>query len=211
MSSRICITDTDNKVLNHVEEFGSITIKQCTDIFYNYQTYGYDISRKRLSKLVKYGKLKFVRDYTSNQNVYYMDKPLSYHDLLIMDFYAKLKNHGADIKQFKLNKYWLDNKLISDAFCSYSIGDSLFFNIVEVVKTHALELEKYKTLYDSFEGHKACDEVYKSVGGKTTLNTFPRIIVVDNVDHRNKYFINDDIEIIQLDFKLSEFTKIFLN
>lgn len=200
---RIEITPTDQKVLNYIEMYKSITIKQCNKMFYNKQVYGSDMARKRLNKLVQYNKLKVDRDYMTNRNIYYMDKKLSFHDILVMDYFSELINAGVKMISFCREPHFMDNKIIPDAFCTYSVkrddGKSeLFFNIIEVVRTNKIDLNNYKKLYDSGELQKLCRGV------------FPRIILIDNVNHGGNLFINDDIRIIQLDFKMNEFCKIFL-
>lgn len=211
MPLKMYITDKDNNTLKFVEQYGSITVRQCAKLFYNNQSYSNQTANKKLNKLVKYGKLKVSRDISGNANVYYFDKKLSYHDLLVLDFYCELKALGVQIHYFKRNQSWQEGKHISDGFCCYSIGDKLFFNIIEVVRFHQLDKDRYNTLYKSNEVQKFCSDLYKTLGGKTELNIFPRIILIDEVTHIDNYlYINDDIKVIQLDFKMNNFSNIFL-
>ncbi len=209
MAIRICITDKDKKVLRFVEEYGSITIEQTRKMFYNTQKYGYDIARRRLKKLVNHKKLKVIRDATGNENVYYTDKKLSYHDILILDYYAELIYSGANIIYFKPGKHWLGGRLISDAYCCYILGDDIFFNILEVVRTYGIDKDKYLELYKSGEPQRFNSMIYEKMGGEP-INEFPRLIVVDSVTHRDGIFIHDDVKVYQLDFKLRGLSKIFV-
>lgn len=209
MSVRVYITDRDKKVLRFVEQYGSITISQARRMFYSTQKYGYDIARKRLKKLVDYNKLKMVRDMTGNENVYYMDRKLSYHDLLVLDYYAELIYNGADIVYFKQMKPWMGGRCISDAYCCYVIGSKMFFNIVEVVRTHGIDKDKYLELYRSEEPQRVGSIIYEKLGG-SPINEFPRLIIIDSVTHRKYENMHPDIRIHQLDFKLRKITEIFL-
>lgn len=213
MSSRMYLTDTDHIMLRHIEEFKSITIKQCQKIFYNTQNYGYDIARKRLKKMSNYGKVKVARDSVTNQNVYYLDKKLSYHDILLMDYYAELISSGVKIIRFDIKKEWMNGQIISDGFCAYSLGNNIYYNIIEVNVTHFPineEKDKYNKLFESKEAHYECDMIYKKIGGDSSF-VFPRFILIDDMTHRNEFKINDEIEVYQLDHKLNEFNKIFLD
>lgn len=213
MAIRQYITDKDHQVLLFVEKYGSITISQTQKMYYNTQKYGYDIARRRLKKLVDYGKLKVARDPYGNENVYYMDKKLSYHDLLVLSYYAELKSIGAEIKCFKPKIEWLNGNLISDAYCVYEIEDNIYFDIVEVVRTHGVNKEKYYKLYKSNEAQKLntglCKDIYNQ---ELTEPIFPRLIVIDNVRHSKKYQIDEAPEIIihQLDFNFTDFVKILV-
>jgi hypothetical protein len=211
MSLKMYITDKDNETLKYVETYGSITVRQCGKLFYNNQSYSNQTANKKLNKLVRYGKLKVSKDISGNANVYYYDKKLSYHDLLILDFYCELKSLGVKIHYFKSNKSWLDDSHISDGFFCYSIADKLFFNIVEIVRTHRLDKKKYIKLYESNEVQQFCNDLYQSLGGTDQLNIFPRVILIDAVQHTDNYlYINDNIKVIQLDFKMNNFSSIFV-
>lgn len=209
MSLRMYITDKDQKVLNFVEKYGSITISQAQKMFYNTQKYGYDIARRRMRKLVDHGKLKVNRDQTGNENVYYIDRKLSYHDLLVLDFYAELVYNGAKIVYFKQCQRWMDGRCISDAYTCYLVGNKVFFNIVEVVQTHGVDVKKYKELYESGEPQKFNSLIYEKLGGKA-IDKFPRLIIIDNVSHYKGITIDDNIQVSQLDFNLRGFSSILI-
>lgn len=213
MTKREHLTDEDMAILRHVEEFKSITIEQCRRCFYNKQKYGVDMARKHLNKLVGYKRLKVARCDFSRQNVYYMTRKLTFHDLIAMDYYAMLKMSGADIIHFKREKEWMKdaNKegIESDAFCCFRVDNKFFFDIIEVNRTHFPDLEKYKELYNTSEPNDYCNDIIKSLGGKS-IDITPRFILIDNVDHKEDPFINEEVEIIKLDFNLTNFSKVFM-
>lgn len=209
MTVRMTITDRDHQVMKFIEDYGSITISQTQMMFYNTQNYGYDIARRRLKKLVGYGKIKVSRDMAGNENVYYTDKKLSYHDLLVLDYYAKIISLGAKKIYFKPRMYWMNNTMISDAFFIYDIGGRVFFNIVEVVRTHGIDKEKYLKLYKDGEPQKYSSAIYEKMGGPP-INDFPRVILIDNVSHKKDLFIHKDINIYQLDFGLNNLSRVLM-
>lgn len=209
MTFRMYLTDEDRLILLFVEEFGSITINQCKNIFYNTQVKGYEMARKHLSKLVGYGKLRSYRDINCNRNVYYDTKKPSYHGILALDYYSNLIKNGAHIHYFKQEQPWMDKKYYSDAYCVYSIGNKVIFDIVEVVKTKKIEVDKYINIYNSHEAHNLSQEIYIKLGGQK-WDLFPHLIVIDDVKHIETLFINKDIKVIQLDFNFTNFSLLFV-
>jgi hypothetical protein len=208
---KMCLTDEDHAILRHVEEYHSITINQTKKMFYRYQTYGNQMAGRHLSKLVKYGKLKVTQDRDTGQNVYYASRALRTHDLMIMDVYASLIESGAEIFYFCTPQPWNSSKeLISDAFVGFYLENRPYFRIVEIARYKGIEIEKYHKLYDFGEAQVICNDLFLRAGGQTTINVFPKLIVVDDVEHRNGYYDDEKIKIQQLDFKLNNFVKIFL-
>ena len=211
------ITDTDNMILRFAEKYGSISINQAYKLFYPNQVYGNVSAGKHLNKLVKYEKLNVYRDISGKINIYYMNKKLRYHDLLVLDYFVELIHSGADIIHFKQNQEWMispENKkarYITDGFCCYKIGEKIIFNIIEVIRTNGIDKEKYINLFESNEPQQYSDYIYKKIGGTETITDFPKLIVIDNVQHMDDYlYINDQIEVKQLNFKLNNFSSIFL-
>lgn len=208
---RMYITEKDNATLKFIEQFGSATINQISKLFYNEQVYAQQYAAKKLSKLVKYKKIKCSHGSQGNQNVYYMDKKLSYHDLLCLDYYCKLVELKANIISFIQEPQWMNNTYFSDAYCCYSIENKLYFDIIEVVASHRYDKNKYIDIYNSGEIQNYNNLIYKKLGGQQDINKFPRIILIDNIKHTEDYlYINDDIKVFQLDFKLNNFLSILV-
>lgn len=213
MAFRMYLTDTDHEVLQFVEQYGAITINQCRNMFYNTQVKGYEIARRRLGKLVSYKKLNVYRDMDLNQNVYTMGKKISQHGILALDYHSELVKLGVNMIYFKQEQPWIivNNKpsYFSDAYCCYSFEGKVYFDIVEAVRTKNIETQKYTDIYNSKEAHILSDEIYKQLGGQPR-DLFPRLIAIDDVKHKNDLYINDDIKIIQLDFKLKNISKVLI-
>jgi hypothetical protein len=139
-----------------------------------------------------------------------MTRALRTHDLMILDVYASLIESGATIVYFNAPQSWQTVKeLISDAFVFFYIDNKPYFRIIEITRFKGIEKEKYHKLYDSGEANVLCNEIYMHAGG-TTINVFPKLIVVDEVQHKSGYYDDAKIKIEQLDFRLSNFVKVFI-
>ena len=209
MTLRMYLTDQDQAILQFVEKHGFITISETQNMFFNTQYKGYEMARKHLAKLVGYEKLSVYNDTSCNKNVYHMGKKPTYHRILAMDYYSVLIKNGAHICFFKAEKPWLDNKYFSDAFCVYKLNNKYYFDMVEVVRSKNIEVKKYIELYDSKEAHKFSDVVYHKVTGKN-IDIFPRLVIIDDVQHKEELKIKDDVKIIRLDYKLSGYLNLFV-
>lgn len=209
MEKKQILTEIDRKVLYDVEEFGSMTISQCQNCYYNIQMDGYNISSKHLQKLLRYKKLKNTKDVYCNRSIYYMDKKPRYHEVLGLDYRAELIKHGAFINVFKQDYPWMSNKYFSDVFCCYTFNNIVFYDFVEVVRFKGVEPKKYIDIFNSYEAHKLCSEIQKKLG-ITVQVQFPRLITIDEVKHKKDLFIDDQIKVIQLNHKLDNFPLLFL-
>ena len=209
MITKMYLTEEDHKILMQVENYGSITISQCQKLFYNTQAKGYEMARKHLSKLVQYKKLLIDKDIHCKRNVYFTTKKPGYHKILVLDFYSELIKHGAVIRNFRIEQPWINKKYKSDAYICYTIGNKVFFDILEVVRTKNVEIQTYKDIFNSGEAQALNNELYKQLGGQS-MNKFPRLIIIDEVQHTNKLQINNEIIVIQLDFNLSNFSQLFI-
>lgn len=200
------VTDRDRIILKHIEDYGFITIQQANMLVYNNLSYGYNYARERLKKLSNEGIVNCKRSPFLDRNVYYFDEKESspkLHKTLIMDYYCNLINSGADIKYFEKEKKWLDGKVRSDAFAIYELGNTRFYNILEVnVSNNKLNLERYMDIIDEFHNDYNSD--------KTIL---PTVILVDRYNKKIES-IENTFEVIPLkytrNYYIDEFSKIFV-
>lgn len=174
----------DKNILIHIEKYKAATILQINKMFFN-TAFGYDHARKRLRWLEDNGYLKHYTDITTNQRVYYMDKQLSSHDLMIMDTYANLIQNGCEILEFAKEPLFFNNKIKPDGFFKFKFGGKTRIMLLEVDLTHKSDLKRYETLYDSNE----LQEKY---------NTFPPILVVTEFPDR---YTSKRIVIKYVDYK----------
>lgn len=193
------ITSRDRDIIDFVGRYRSITIDQCKKVFMPGCTSGYKIAQRRLNKLVESGYLKVGKTDT-NENVYYTEKKLSYHDLLVNSFYAALMQCGAKNTVFSRTQKWLEGKLISDGFFSYDYGQYTFYNILEVcLSRKKLSMDLYEKLYKSGEAHELCKGI------------FPRLIIMDDAYHREDIYKSSLFPVIQVHYDLSNIPLIFMD
>jgi hypothetical protein len=193
-----------------VEKFNFITIAQAKNMFYP-SAFGYDTARRRLSKLCDSKYLKCVWNDDTKEKIFMRDnynRKVSLHAMLLMNYYCKLVSSGARIEKFEREKEWADGKIRSDAFVVFKIGrnfgDEKEATIRQIVEVHVSHnhpnLERYEWLWDTQEVQRECN--YEA-------DRFPDIVLIDDINHI-KPFVFPRIRIIHLDFKLDEFTKVFL-
>lgn len=160
------LTKRDKDILNWIQEYDIITIKQAQNIFFNGI---YDNARRRLRVLEQQGILNSYICKDSKEKVYCVDKKRSQHDIYIVDFIAKLITLDCNVLEFKLKPHYLNGDLISDAFVKFSQGDDLYLVLLEIDYKHATEILKFKSLYERLYREKDKHEEF--------LNTFPMIVV----------------------------------
>lgn len=200
------LTDTDREVISHIEEFGFITISQCYKIFYKDLIYGYDVARKKLKRIEDFGYIKSSNVRTLNflEKYYYMDdkyQNIVPHRKLKMDFYANLRQYGVakDKIWFQQEFEWLKGKYKSDAFAIYEWNDMVYYQIVEICTSNNdmnRFNEKYNEIYTSQEPQKYCN------------GQFPTIILVDERNYKTPPIKNPNINLIQIQFNMSDFHKV---
>lgn len=147
------ITARDKKIIKFVEEYKSITINQCTKIFFKGHKEAYDQARKRLQVIHKAGLLKRYRKDVLSEAIYYMDKILKPHDLKILDFMAELSEFDIyDVA--KEGKIKIDEKTtyVVDALITLSISDELKVPIIlEIDYSHYTSEEKINNITNYLE------------------------------------------------------------
>ncbi|APF26982.1 replication-relaxation family protein [Clostridium sporogenes] len=145
------LTNRDKEIFKFIEQYGSITINQCSKIFFSKCKQNYYQARKRLKLLSDNKYLKRYRKDMRSEAVYYLDKKLSAHDLKVLDIYAELLHLGAEIKYFEReyiiptkNKEYRADGLVE---CT---KDGYFYPIlIEVDYTHFTSNKKLLDIYNS--------------------------------------------------------------
>ncbi|NEZ74234.1 hypothetical protein EXM56_02500 [Clostridium botulinum] len=166
------LTNRDKKILKFIEEYKSITINQCSKIFFSKCKQNYYQARKRLKLLSDNKHLKRYRKDMRSETIYYLDKKLSIHDLKVLDIYAELINKGAEIKYFKReytiptkNKEYRADGLIE---CT---KDGYFYPIlIEVDYTHFTSNKKLLDIYNS--------NYFQDKYEHLDIDIFPTVLIV---------------------------------
>lgn len=150
-------------ILNFVESYGAISIDIAKDLYYNTK-FGYDSSRRALSKLVSNGYLKTSKDFVSDKYIYYDKKAISSHKLILLRFYAKIVALGGEILEFKME--YKSANYISDGLIIYKYAGLIKIILVEVDINNKTKEDKYI-------------KIYKSNYYQNTFGAFPRVFIID--------------------------------
>lgn len=176
------------KIMEFVQENQSITIDICKKLFYNTK-YGYDSSRRALKSLVKNNYLKESMDFVTNKRVYYINKPLRSHNLLLLTLYACMVDLEAEeiqIRKEYTNQYW---KGRSDGLISYKYKGETKILLVEIDMQNKTKIQKYNALYNT--GYF-----------QNKVGTFPRLLIINREGEKYKEINNKNIEVIYSNYSL---------
>ena len=146
------LTKRDREILLFIEKYKSITIKQCSKIFFTTNKYSYYQARKRLKLLCDNKLLKRYREDMRSETVYYSEKKLSYHDIKVIDIYAELVSKGCTIKDFK-QEYIIpvsDSKdYRADGLIEFEYQGYFYPLLIEIDYTHLTGEKKLMDIYNS--------------------------------------------------------------
>lgn len=173
------LKERDREILCFIEKVKTISIKQCANLFFNGS---YEGARRRLRQIeIDYEKLKSYSLRETGEKIYYINKRNTYHNLIVIDFLSNIKKIGGEIIEFRLQPHYMDNKLIPDMFCIFSLNDRVYFTMLEVDLYHNTPLSKmqlYEELYKTGELQKEC------------FGTFPIIIICKYNRNKLEYSSN---------------------
>lgn len=159
------LTQRDKDVLKWIENYKAISVPQATQLFFNNL---YDSCRKRLKVLEDMEVLKSYKSKLTNEKVYYTEKKLKDHDLLVYDFIKEVKKAGGEIRKIQLQPRYLKQLIRPDAYIEFTLDNNLYFIILEVDYTHytnMLKMQLYEKLYKQDTLQKQC------------YGTFPIILI----------------------------------
>jgi hypothetical protein len=138
------ITKRDKEIIKFTELHGSITIKQCSKIFFKNNREAYDQARKRLRVIYTEGLLKRYRKDPRSEAVYFIDKKLKIHDLKLLDVLAELNDFNlfqyTKEKKFEINE---DKKYIIDAILNIERAIGI---LIEIDYTHYTSIDKIRDM-----------------------------------------------------------------
>lgn len=140
----------DGDIMKFIRNFGSITVKQATWMFYGHENNARRSLKRLESKgnLISYKHTNGMKElaFTSSVN----GKVLKYHEILINDFYAKLIKEGCKIIKVDKTPIILSGKRRPDLYIEYVKDDKMYNSYLEVDLTHFTDFEKindYDLLY----------------------------------------------------------------
>lgn len=159
------LTERDRQVLRWIEDYKAISVPQATELFFNGI---YESCRRRLKQLEDMELLKSYISQFSREKIYYQEKKLKDHELLVYDFLKVIKKEGAEIKSIKIQPQYLKGLIRSDAYIECIYEKNLYFIILEVDYTHYtsnIKMQLYEKLYKEGTLQKQC------------YGTFPIVII----------------------------------
>lgn len=217
------MTLRDKEIVRFVEDFDFITITQCYNIWFSSQKYGYDLARKRLSKIEKEGYLKSYKDSSmyGSEKIFFIDNKyagVSRHTILAQNVYSEFIRLGAKTILYKREQRWLDGKYRSDAYMCFSISDKMYSICIEIIrgtagKPFASERDKMADKYNDIilnnnEPLTLINDKF-SESGIVLDDIDTSVLIVDDIEHKSDWFI-DGIKVRQIPFTLSGINNIFL-
>ncbi|NFN09382.1 hypothetical protein [Clostridium botulinum] len=159
------LTERDRQVLKWIEDYKAISVPQATELFFNGT---YESCRRRLKQLEDMELLKSYISQFSREKIYYQEKKLKDHDLLVYDFLKVVKKRGGEIRPIKLQPQYLKGLIRPDAYIEFTLENNLYFIILEVDYTHYtsnIKMQLYEKLYREGTLQKTC------------YGTFPIVII----------------------------------
>lgn len=159
------LNDRDKKLLQFITDYKSLSIKQASNIIFNGT---YVSARRRLAQLEERGLLKSAINKVNGEKIYYKDKLLKMHELLLLDFISKVYELGGEIFTFKTTPHYLGGDIVADAYVEVLYNDKVYFILLEIDYTHEtslIKMKEYERLYKSGELQKNC------------MGEFPRILI----------------------------------
>jgi hypothetical protein len=186
------LTQRDKSILRFIENFGGITIYQCSKVFFTDAKHGYELARKRLKKMYEMKLLKYHTNILTNERIYCTDVKMTPHSVYLIDLYATFIQHGARILDFNFKQPpWMNNKYKSDGFLKIEYNNLVRIFCVEVDVTHSTKLEKYEDIYNS-------NEIQNKYG------TFPMVIIIGDTINQEK---SENFDVVYLPYKLEGFSE----
>ncbi|OSA98082.1 UNVERIFIED_ORG: hypothetical protein B2H98_05150 [Clostridium botulinum] len=159
------LTERDRQVLKWIEDYKAISVTQATELLFNGT---YESCRRRLKQLEDMELLKSYISQFSREKIYYQEKKLKDHELLVYDFLKVVKKKGGEIRQIKLQPQYLKGLIRPDAYIEFTLENNLYFIILEVDYTHYtsnIKMQLYEKLYREGTLQKQC------------YGTFPIVII----------------------------------
>lgn len=143
----------DKELLRFIEKNKAITIYQAASLFYGNN---YKSASRRLKQLEDEGHLRSYISTYNKQKAYYMLKPLSSHDLVILDVYSELVRLGAKVLEFRAafqennGLSYLKGFVKPDGYFQYQYKDYIDSFFLEVDYTHFTGQDKF-ILYEKMK------------------------------------------------------------
>lgn len=212
------LRERDLKIINHIDKYGFITIKQAHKIFFTDRRCGYDLARRRLAKLTEQGHMLSYMDYlsTNPEKIFYLVDDYKYpsrHTILIMDAYAEIVSLGAKIMYFKREQDWKESNRRSDGYAIFLSGGYLYEVFIEVIyhigsdqKSRIEDMSnKY---YKILESEESSDIVSEVMNRDDEVPTNKVILIVNSDEKKQEIEDFGEAKILNVNYNLSGISNI---
>ncbi|WP_061298339.1 hypothetical protein, partial [Clostridium botulinum] len=145
------LTSRDRQVLTWIQDYKAITVDQASTLFFNNS---YESARRRLKQLEQMELLESSTSVVLNNKFYFDNRPISDHNLLVLEFIKVIKKHGCELIDLKIQPSYLNDKIRPDARIVFSYLNNVYFILLEVDYTHYtsnIKMKKYEELYRTGE------------------------------------------------------------
>lgn len=153
------ITGRDNLIMRHIEKYGAISLSSVSRIYFNNS---YKSASRRMLQLEEEKMVNSYKNFFTGEKIFYFDKVIAPHDLLVMDLWNKLIDLDFEIKSFRTKKKLLQGDIIPDAFIECLYGEWTTFIILEMDLNHYTKKKKivdYERFYMSSECEELCGNI----------------------------------------------------
>lgn len=192
------ITDRDRDIINFIEKIGYATINHIHSMFFTEATYGYDLARKRLNRIIREGYIKKIRNTETNENIYIPQesklKKVSIHNIKVVDYLSELTKLGCEVETVELEPIF--DTVKPDALISFKFDGYRYWQLLEIQIRH--DMVDVKRL------NRVLDRILDK-----TNNTYPKLIIIQNT---NKDYSSEEckLDIVQLKLDMREIAKVLI-
>lgn len=191
----------DREILQFIQDYKSITVNICSKIHFKKSRYNYIEASRRLKIMHKNGVIKRTRSKHTSEFIYYLNKPLTTHDIHILEVYAELIYNGFEILTFEQQRPFLDEKYFVDGFIEFTTplknGQKQHHALLyEIDMSHASEYYRTVEIYESHEMQHYFKQKYN-----TNKEKFPVFLIASYVVPSNPEY-HEEFKIQYTDFNL---------
>lgn len=186
-------TRKTREILTFIQEYGFITTKVCSKVFYKGNANSYTQARVILNKLFKNGDLKRYSHEATKEWIYQTEKKIiDPHRKAMIDLYSEIFLLADSIDYFKVEATWSISNRRSDAHIIFTKDNIQNAFLVEYERFHCTSQKKADEIYNSGE----VQEFYKD---KYDIdNYFPNVLIISPLG--TSKLSSDVMNIVNIDY-----------
>lgn len=188
-------TQKTREVLGFIADYGFISTKVCSKVFYRENKNGYTQARVILNKLFKNGDLKRYEHEVTKEWIYQFNKKvIDPHRKAMIDLYAEIFTIVDSIEYFKVEATWCISNRRSDAHIIYTKDGCVNSFLIEYERYHSTSQRKLDEIYASGEVQEFYKLKYK------VDDYFPNVLVISPL--ATTKLVSDNINIVCIAYNL---------